>query len=357
MNEYRLQTTGTERAQLLSDVINFLKFPLAVLVVILHCDLSTKPYELLGISYKEISDPIYANVSWFLSRYVAYAAVPCFFVISGFLLFYNIKAYNKEVYFDKLKRRCKSLLIPYVSWCLIYIILYWIVGQKNIVLSEIPNLFDHSLSPLKFLFVVFVKPIDGPLWFIRNLFVMVVLSPILYYVIKRTKFLLPISLLILTQIIHSTIIESFLWFSFGVSFAVHEFDFMFFCHKRLALCLAIVLVSIILDYALYPSIKMHIYSYFSIFKIMTVFGIGYLCVKKFPMISNNTYLNNSSFTIYAYHGFAIIVFIPILYDLTGKLGGLLMTYFFTIFFIVLAGVGLSILINKNLTIRKLLCGR
>lgn len=315
MNNYRLQSKGSDRAIILSDTINFLKFPLAVLVVILHCDLSTKPYELMGISANEISDTIYANVSWFLSRYLAYAAVPCFFVISGFLLFYNVQDYNRKTYISKLQKRCKSLLIPYISWCLIYVILYWIVGQKNLILSEIPNLFDNTLSPLRFIFIVFVKPIDGPLWFIRNLFAMVVLSPFLYYIIKRTKFMVPIALLVLTQIVHSPIIESFLWFSFGISFAVHKFDYLYFCYKWLGIITVITILSVVVDYIVYPHINSHITGYFSIFKIMTVFGIGYWCVKEFPKMAHNSVFNNSSFTIYAYHGFAVFTLIPIIYIL------------------------------------------
>ncbi len=321
MNDYSLQPTDFDRAKLLSNVIKFLKFPLAVLVVILHSDLSTKPFELMGLTTEDLTDPLYATVSWFLSRYLAYAAVPIFFVISGFLLFHNVQVYDRNTYFEKLNKRCKSLLIPYFSWNVIYLFLYWGVGQKNMILSEIPNLFDNSLSPLSFIVIVFVKPLDGPLWFIRNLFAMVVLSPILYYMIKRTKFLVPLSLLVLTQMVHSPIIESFLWFSFGVSSAVHKFDFLYFCHKWLGVCLCITVLSVILDFILYPQINMHITGYFSIFKIMTVLGIGYLCVKRFPSLSDNTILNECSFTIYAYHGFAVLVSIPLIYSVMEILRG------------------------------------
>lgn len=357
MNDYCLQSKDSDRAKILSNVIKFLKFPLAVLVVILHSDLSTKPFELMGLTADDLADPLYATISWLLSRYLAYAAVPCFFVISGFLLFYNVVGYDRKIYLGKLKKRCKSLLIPYISWCVIYLFLYWVVGQKNIILSEIPNLFDNSLSPLSFIVTVFVKPLDGPLWFIRNLFAMVVLSPILYYIINRTKFLLPLSLLVLTQMVHSPIIESFLWFSSGISFAVHKFDFLYFCYKWLGICLSITLLSVILDFILYPQINMHMTGYFSIFKIMTVFGIGYLCVKRFPSLSNNTILNECSFTIYAYHGFAVLIFIPLIYKIIAKWGGVIATYAITIVLIVLMGVALSVLINSNSKIRKILCGR
>lgn len=319
MNKYYITSVNKERTRLISDTISFLKFPLAVLVVILHCDLTTKPIEKIGLSAIDMADSWYAKISWFLSGYIGSAAVPCFFVISGFLLFYNVRDYGWEAYKSKLLRRCKSLLVPYVVWCMIYVALYWIIGYENILFTEKPDILGGNLSISILIFEIFIKPLDGPLWFIRNLFAMVILSPVLYWIIKRTKFLLPLSLLILSSIIHHPIIESFLWFSFGISFAVNKFDFLYFCHKWLIFVFVFALLSIILDYIFYPQLDVHISRYFSIFKIMTVFGIGYWCVKKFPKISKQAVLNNSSFTIYAYHGIAIVAFLPLLYRLISKI--------------------------------------
>lgn len=244
------------------------------------------------------------------------------------------------------------------SWTLIYLFFYWIIGQENIIFSDVPKLFDKTLSPLNFIITVFIKPLDAPLWFIRNLFIMVVLSPILYFIINKTGFLLPFSLLVLTHIVHHSIIESFLWFTFGISFAVKKFDFLYFCHRWLRIIITIAILSVIVDFILYPHIKFHITSYFSIFKIMSVFGIGYWLVKKFPKIAKIRFLNDSSFTIYAYHGLAVFTFIPLIYNITNKIGGgPIMTYLLSIFLIVLIGIVLSIAINKNKTLRTFLCGR
>jgi fucose 4-O-acetylase-like acetyltransferase len=358
MGCYSLQPKESLRAQHLSDAIKVIKFPLAVLVVILHCDLSTKLYERMGIATADITAPLYSNLSWILSRYLAYAAVPCFFVISGFLLFYNVTVYDKNVYLEKLKKRCKSLLVPYLIWCLIYLLIYWIIGQQNIILSEVPDLFNNSLSLSGLIVNIFIKPLDGPLWFIRNLFVMVVLSPFLYAIIKRTKYLLPLSLLVLTQIVHNPFIESFLWFSFGISFAIHKLDFMYLCHKWLWFSLTIVAGSVLLDFILFDQLNMHIAGHFSVFKIMSVFGIVYYLVSKCPTLINNSILNESSFTIYAYHGLAVLILLPILHNLSILMGGgLILTYFLTIIIVVAIGIALSVLINKNEQIRILLCGR
>lgn len=356
MNNYNIDSISDERKDLLSSTITFLKFPLAVLVVILHADLITKPIERVGLSNLAINEPLYTNISWFLSRYMAYAAVPSFFIISGFLLLYNVKDYDKTVYLSKLSKRVKSLLVPYTLWCLIYLLLYWLIGQENILFSEVPNLFSGELSPIQLLVNIFIKPLDGPLWFIRNLFVMVVLSPVLYAIIRRTKYLVPLFFLLLTQVVHSPIVETVLWFTFGMSFAIHRFDFLYFCRKWMPVSIAITIGVFILDAILQP--EQHFYGHFSIFKIMSVLGLGYWCIQKHRAWADNKVLNGSSFTIYAYHGLMVLLLPPVLLRaLNGMLGGVIQTYFITILLVVVTGVLLSIIINKNKVIRTLLCGR
>ena len=46
-------------------------------------------------------------------------AVPVFFIISGYFFFYQTKVFGKETYFKKLKKRIRTLLIPYFLWNLV----------------------------------------------------------------------------------------------------------------------------------------------------------------------------------------------------------------------------------------------
>ena len=151
-----------EENKLLSRTISFIRFPLCVLVVILHSDLLAKPIYRLGILDIEQNAPIYTSISWFFSRYLAYSAVPIFFIISGFLFFYNIKEFTLSVYKNKLVTRVKSLFIPYLCWCLLYFLLYILIGPDNIVLRDESKLFDNDFSWFSFVYEVFIKPIDGP---------------------------------------------------------------------------------------------------------------------------------------------------------------------------------------------------
>lgn len=50
-------------------------------------------------------------------------AVPVFFIISGYFFFYNTYLFDKETYIKKLKKRVKTLLIPYFLWNLLPVLL------------------------------------------------------------------------------------------------------------------------------------------------------------------------------------------------------------------------------------------
>lgn len=357
MNNFIINKKDTDRQELLSSSISFIKFPLAVLVITLHADLTTKLYESIGYKDLQTFEPLYMQISWLFSRYIAYAAVPIFFIISGFLLFYNVQHYNKNIYLSKIRKRVKSLLVPYVLWNLIYLMILYICGQKSFLFLEVPDLFNGKLSVLQVLQFVFIKPLDGPLWFVRNLFVMALLSPLLYWIVRKTKFMLPITLFVFAQIWHNSLLESMLWFSCGVSFAIWKFDFFYCCRSYLSISLALVVFTVILDYILYPQLGVHITRYFSLFKIMLVLGTSYYFVEKRKSLAKIKVLNEASFVLYAYHGLAIVGLLPQIYLLMKNCGGAIFAYFIAIFIITMIGVILSLVINKNKVAKLLLCGR
>ena len=76
-----------EENKLLSRTISFIRFPLCVLVVILHSDLLAKPIYRLGILDIEQNAPIYTSISWFFLCYLVVFGCSYFFIISGFLFF------------------------------------------------------------------------------------------------------------------------------------------------------------------------------------------------------------------------------------------------------------------------------
>lgn len=150
----------------LSKSFNFLRFPLAVLVVYLHIMPVVNPGNVPIFDSVGHQIYFYTNI---LVNGIAQAAVPCFFVISGYLLVRNINKLTPTIYWQKVKNRFVTLFIPYILWNLLAAIYLYLTHQIN------------GFPSFEFLFLA---PANFPLWFLRNLIVMVLLFPVFYYVAK-----------------------------------------------------------------------------------------------------------------------------------------------------------------------------
>lgn len=184
--------------QTLSKSISILRFPLAALIVLKH-------YYTPDISAEAIGDvgafQWYHYVGEFTNGIFPAIAVPLFFFISGYLYFNKLELYGKPnydlgVWKRKTHGRLKSLLIPYLCWNLLILLLFSIVQQltNNSTIMQKDgyklvsdyNLLDYG----KAFFAIDSTgmPIDGPLWFIRDLFIVsVFITPVIYLIIKYLK--------------------------------------------------------------------------------------------------------------------------------------------------------------------------
>ena len=109
--------TEVNREQLQSKVIEFLRFPLIVGVVLIHTQVTkingvvgdiAAPYPFNGVY------PLYEFFHCLFVNIITRVAVPLFFVFSGYLFFYKNRSFTFGTYFMKLKKRVRSLLVPYL---------------------------------------------------------------------------------------------------------------------------------------------------------------------------------------------------------------------------------------------------
>ena len=161
-----------------------------------------------GIKYGLDNPDWYYYFIKFFSDVLPRIGVPLFFIISGFLFFYR-KDFNGVVYKQKLKTRARTLLVPFFLWNVLAILLT--ASHKLPFLSSVfPNgyktefhfslirIFNTFFANLKNegIFVTPITdelaevsqmpfPIDVPLWYVRDLMVMILLSPIIYWMIQR----------------------------------------------------------------------------------------------------------------------------------------------------------------------------
>lgn len=134
----------------ISKIISLLRFPLAFFVVMIHCNMGGYKFPIFNYSLQNI----------------IFLAVPLFYIISGYNFIKSKKSYQQ-----KLKDRLKTLFVPYLLW---NIIAYFVSIRHNGV--YLPNWN-----------VLILNPIDFPLWYIRDLFMLSLLTPIIYPIITKFK--------------------------------------------------------------------------------------------------------------------------------------------------------------------------
>ena len=113
--------------------------------------------------------------------FITEVCVPLFFAISGYLFFRNTpEKPDVKWFWGKISSRFFTLVIPY----LIAVIVAW--GCYYFAIREVPSMVsgffgDNWKDPL---FVFWKGPINMSLWFIRELIVLVVISPLVYLLVR-----------------------------------------------------------------------------------------------------------------------------------------------------------------------------
>lgn len=192
-----------------SLIVKWLRLPMALLVIFIHMTPHLNPHftPVYSIDWQSLSpDNIYSIIGIFFNN-LCTVAVPFFFFTAVYYFFFNTEKFDKDTYKSKIKKRIKTLLVPYVLWIIITIILRILYGlYKMYVLklsiSELPsdcltideittlsnilsffwNYFiineNNTLNPLG-LSSYLAAPINIPLWFLRDLIILTAISPLL----------------------------------------------------------------------------------------------------------------------------------------------------------------------------------
>lgn len=182
----------------LSATIKFLRFPLLMGVVLIHCNY------LPDLPYITEHEHIFTDFISVFHPLILGLCVPTFFFISGMLFFRNGPNLTKHDYIEKLKRRYHTLIIPYLLWNVIGLL--FLLLKKSPVTSAFPQYDDFALTPWNILKGFFAQPhvdhpYDFPLWFIRNLIIIVLVSPLLGIILKLCKALSPLLFLALLFVV------------------------------------------------------------------------------------------------------------------------------------------------------------
>lgn len=160
-----------------------------------------------------------------ISLGLTHMAVPIFFLISGFLLFQN---YSLSAYKGKISKRFYTLLIPYLFWTTLAVLIYFILQSVPGVSHYFSGGLMKDFSMQELIIQTWVNPKNYPLWFLRDLMLLTIVSPLIFYFVKKSPkiFIIILSFLWFFRLIQSSTDISFfktepiLFFSIGAYFAI-----------------------------------------------------------------------------------------------------------------------------------------
>lgn len=130
--------------------------------------------------------PLQWNLARWLSNSLAVSLLPALFFLSGLLFGSNYDgSLNNTV--QKIRSRVHSLVVPYLLWNATFVVVYLVLAnwvprlQARVETYELTSIAGCANAVLG----ITTGPINGPLWFVRNLFLLVLLTPLLYRLLKR----------------------------------------------------------------------------------------------------------------------------------------------------------------------------
>lgn len=195
----------------LSEKIRIISFFSMMLVVILHSQLMS------------ISSGVILKVQQLVTGELTRIAVPMFFMISGYLFFQHISKPLKTFFRYKIKKRLYSLFCPYLFWSiwggLIYLLVNAYIENLNVVV-------DYNFGQI--LCAIFFDSIGAyQLWFLRNLLILVIFSPIIYWLVRTGGLFVLVGLFFfwVNGIQFLIQIESLFFFTIGAYIALKHCEF------------------------------------------------------------------------------------------------------------------------------------
>lgn len=279
-----------------SEIINF-NVIMTIVVVILHCN---------SIEYAKDTIKYYnfvKNVNLFITMFCN-IAVPVFICISSYLFFKN---YDNTQFFSKIKKKIKTLVIPYLFWSIVSWI-YALFLLKSGILDMFPNHFNRvSLSPLKIIKAIILSEYNPVMWYVRVLFCLMLLSPIIFYLIKKLKsFNIPILILLSGGVnLFNVSYYSFIYWlplfyiSTYVTILHGNFIKKFMMDSRNKTMFSVIML-FVLTYISYLYVDNYYVTYF--YKIITPYFVLKLDFIKNLKCKTISTLSKYTFLIYATHG-------------------------------------------------------
>ncbi len=346
-----------------SELISFVRFPLAVGVVMGHCF-----FRIRGWQYDMLAEQGFrcnAVMEFILStRILILFIVTLFFLISGYLFFLHLEEWDGNVWLRKMRRRIWTLLIPYLLWNTIYILyiigpeiwgclfqgkpwnvvrmwfddhggwlgIYW--NARSLGAGQV-DIWGHPAHT--------TVPILLPFYFIRDLIVLDLCTPLFHFLLRsRAGRVTPyaiatmalLAFLYLTQtsfMLPGFTAEAFFFFGWGAFLSLNRFELSDVFYARrwpIAIVTLILYIAMLCNGYLYSRAGRMICPFYTVFEVMAMINLAAWMVKR---SHSNTFLSklkdgairwqDATFLIFALHYFVLRDVFRLLNRVGGALTG------------------------------------
>lgn len=312
------------REELLSKTISTLRFPLAVGIVFIHNQMDR--IEIQGEVIEFAKWPVVKYAVDLFSQVLPRIAVPLFFLFSGYLFFSKFgETFDWAVWKKKLKSRSRTLLVPYLFWNFVGFLI--LLTQLHPLFIRFFPMYENAHIDISTFLSCFWgfslvddiadSPIDGPLWYVRDLMILCLAAPVIHWLIKKLK--LPFIMLLgviwfftlgsyvgLPHMCH----QGVFFFPLGAYFAINKINFLEWTHKKRVKWLAYLApVLLVADVALYYNIWTH-QTWILTGMVAAVYFASMLIEK--GKLKENKFLTDANFFVYVLHYLIINKFMKML---------------------------------------------
>lgn len=265
----------------ITQTIAILRTILCIQIVFLHMVLTAPVQQDFDKQYT-----LYHNIISFLTIFNN-IAVPLFAIISGYLFFYN---YTNTIfcYKNKIIKRIKRLLQPVFIWTSTYLLLYYMAQQfpytaglfsgQNKLIADFG--WKDFINAYTGIFSGF--PFAGQYWFLIDLFLVSLFSPVILFLFKKNKF----NLIIITIIwyilssnnfYYSFILKILYFFILGAYMSINNIDIVNFIKRTKVGSFILAILLWILTYIFQHSfIYNYIFHLFLIIGTIAITNLGYI---------------------------------------------------------------------------------
>lgn len=342
-----------------SKRITSVRFLLAVLIVLIHTIITP---EIAAENNYIFHNSFIVSAFYFVSFFLALSAVPLFLLFSGYL-----QAKKTYSYGILIKKKVISLLIPYVLWMLIYLCFETII--KDYLVRILPSLVNNTENLYKtwsikeyFHHLIGYSSIEGgqPLaagqfWFVRNLFIFSLLSPLLIVIIKKIPFCFLFILVFLTISVElnceTHLLFSLFCYTCGLYLGIYDLDFFSNIDRikwyEIGICFIFYCILVFLKLQIPCQIL-----FITFFSSIIVLKFSIILIRKDKFFSVLRYLADFSFFLYAVHMPVLNVIVQKLWIRCFPMNNtffVLFEYFGATLIIILIGTTFGIILRKICT--------